>query len=128
MPAIENEVPTVSSLVKKINYDTKISKLGENLTDHDHGKYITTPEFNTLAASVFDAKLAHTDLIKEKSFDAKLSSLNRKITSNKSKHLLVENELKKLKAFDLDYVLGKITFGEDGTQKLFSISVNVQIV
>ena len=89
---------------------------------------MTTPEFNTLAASVFDAKLAHANLIKETSFDAKLSSLNRKITSNKSNHLLVENELKKLKEFDLDYVLGKITFGEDGTQKLFSISVNVQIV
>ena len=30
-------------------------------------------------------------------FDAKLSSLNRKITQNKSKHLLVENELNTLK-------------------------------
>ena len=29
--------------------------------------------------------------------DDKLSSLNRKITSNKTKHLLVENELKELK-------------------------------
>ena len=33
-------------------------------------------------------------------FDAKLSSLKRKITANKSKNLLVENELKKLKTFD----------------------------
>ena len=57
MPAVENKVPTVSSLVKKINYDTKISELGKNLTDHDHDKYISTPEFNTFAASVFDAKL-----------------------------------------------------------------------
>ena len=32
-------------------------------------------------------------------FYAKLSSLNRKNTSNKSKDLLVENELKKLKTF-----------------------------
>ena len=116
MPAIENKVPTVSSLVKKINYDKKISELGKNLTDHDHDKYITTPEVNTLATSVFDAKLAKGNLIEKTSFDAKLSSLNREITSIKSKHLLVENELKKLKAFDLDYVLGKITFGEDGTQ------------
>ena len=58
MPAVENKVPTVSSLVKRINYDTKISELGKNLTDHDHDKYISTPEFNTFAASVFDAKLA----------------------------------------------------------------------
>ena len=49
-------------------------------------------------------------------FDAKLSSLNRKITQNKSKHLLVENELNKLKTFDSSYFIGKSHFGEDGTQ------------
>ena len=45
-----------------------------------------------------------------------MSSLNRKITSNKSKHLLVENELKKLKTFDSSYFIGKSHFEEDGTQ------------
>ena len=49
-------------------------------------------------------------------FDAKLSSLNRKITANKSKNLLVENELKKLKTFDSNYFIGKSHFEEDGTQ------------
>ena len=49
-------------------------------------------------------------------FDAKLSSLNRKITSNKTKHLLVENELNKLKTFDSGYFIGKSHFEEDGTQ------------
>ena len=49
-------------------------------------------------------------------FDAKLSSLNRKTTSNKTKHLLVENELKKLKTFDSIYFRGKSHFEEDGTQ------------
>ena len=49
-------------------------------------------------------------------FDAKISSFNRKITANKSKHLLVENELKKLKKFDLTYFRGKSHFEEDGTQ------------
>ena len=42
--------------------------------------------------------------------------LTRKITSNKSKHLLVENELKKLKTFDSGYFRGKNYFEEDGTQ------------
>ena len=92
--AVENKIPHVSSLVKKTtNDDTKISELEKKLTDHNHGKYITTPEFNTLAA-VFNARLAQANLITKTDFDAKLSSLNRKITSNKSKHLLVENELK----------------------------------
>ena len=52
----------------------------------------------------------------KRDFDAKLSSLNRKITSNKTKHLLVENELKKLKTFDSIYFRGKSHFEEDGMQ------------
>ena len=49
-------------------------------------------------------------------FDAKLSSLNRKITLNKSKHLLVKNELKKLKTIDSSYFIDKSHFEEYGTQ------------
>ena len=60
--------------------------------------------------------LAQANLITKTDFDAKLSSLNRKITANKSKNLLVENELKKLKTFDSSYFIGKSHFEEDGTQ------------
>ena len=101
---------------KKTNYDKKISQLEKKLTDHNHGKYVTTPEFNTLPASVFNAGLAQANLIPKTDFDAKLSSLNIKITSKKSKHLLVENKLKKLKTFDSSYFVGKSHFEEDGTQ------------
>ena len=100
LTAVKNIIPDVISLVKKTNYDTKISQLEKTLTDHNHDKNITTPEFNTLAASVFNARLTHANLTAKTDFDAKLSSLTRKITSNKSKHLLAENELKKLKTFD----------------------------
>ena len=55
-------------------------------------------------------------MITKTDFDAKLSSLNKKITQNKSKHLLVENELNKLKTFDSSYFIGKSHFEEDGTQ------------
>ena len=58
LTAVENKIPSVSSLVKKTDYDTKISELEKKLTDHNHDKYITTPEFNTLAADVFNARLA----------------------------------------------------------------------
>ena len=95
LTVVENKLPDVSSLVRKTNYDTKISELEIKITDHNHDKYITTPEFNTLAASVFSARLAQANLITKTDFDAKLSSLNRKITLNKSKHLLAENESKK---------------------------------
>ena len=49
-------------------------------------------------------------------FDAKLSRINRKITEKKSKNILVENELNKLKTFDSSYFIGKSHFEEDGTQ------------
>ena len=109
LTAVENKIPDVSSLVKKTNYDTKISELEKKLTDHNHDKYITTPEFNTLAAIVSNARLAKANLITKTDFDAKLSSLNIKITSNKSKHLL-ENGLKKVKTFDSSYFIGKSHF------------------
>ena len=89
LTAVENEIPSVSSLVKKkTNYETKISELEKKLTDHSHDKYITIPEFNTLAADVSNARSTQANLITKTDFDAKLSSLNRKIKSNKSKHLL----------------------------------------
>ena len=55
-------------------------------------------------------------MITNTDFDVKLSSLNRKITANKSKNLLAENELNKLKIFDSSYFIGKSHFEEDGTQ------------
>ena len=82
----------------------------KNLTDQNHDKYITTPEFITLAADVFNSKLAQANLITKTDFDVKLSSLNREITGNKSKNLLVEHELKKLKTFDSSYFIGKSHF------------------
>ena len=43
---------------KKTDYNTKITEIEKKLIDHNHDKCITTPEFNTLAASVFKARLA----------------------------------------------------------------------
>ena len=44
-----------------------------------------------------------------------LNCLNRKITQNKTKYLLVKNKLNKLKTFDSSYYSGKSYFEEDGT-------------
>ena len=55
-------------------------------------------------------------MIAKTDFDVKLLSLNRKITQNETKHLLVENEFNKLKTFDSSYFIGKSHFDEDGTQ------------
>ena len=40
-------------------------------------------------------------------FDNTVSSLNSKIAKNKTKNESIENELKKLKTFDLGYFIGK---------------------
>ena len=93
LTAVENKVVSVSSLVKKADYDTKINEIEKKLTDLNHDKYITTTEFNALAANVFKARLAQTNLITKTDFHSKLSSLNRKINANKLKNLLAENEL-----------------------------------
>ena len=91
LTAVENKIPRVSSLVKKTDCNTKITEIEKKFTDHNQDKYITTSEFNNLAADIFNARLAQVNLITKTDFDVKLSSLKRKITTNKSKNLLVEN-------------------------------------
>ena len=96
--------------MKKTNYDTKISEIEKKVSNHNHDKYIITPEFNNLAARVFTARLAQANLVTKTDFDTNLQGISERITSNKTKHLLVENELKKLKKFYLSYFRGKSHF------------------
>ena len=115
LTAVENKIPDVSSLVRKTD-DTKISDIEKKITDHDHDKYITTPEFNTVASNVFNTRLAQANVITKTEFDAKLSGINKEITTNKTRRLLVENELKKLQKTDAASFRGKNYFEEDSTQ------------
>ena len=90
LTTVENKMPDVNNLVKKADYNTKVTKIENKLTNHNHDKYIDTEEFNKLAADVFNGRLAQAKLITKMEVDAKLPSLNRKITSNKTKHLLMD--------------------------------------
>ena len=49
LTAVENKIPSVSSLIKRTDCNTKITEIKKKINDHNHDKYITTPEFNTLA-------------------------------------------------------------------------------
>ena len=69
-----------------------------------------------LAANIFNARLAQANLITKTEFDSNLSRINRKITENKTQHLLAEDELNKSKTFDSSYFIGKRYFEEDRTQ------------
>ena len=88
LTAVKNKTPSISSLVKKRDYNTKITEIEKKLSDHNHDKYITAPELIVLIEKLLD----------------------------KSKKLLVENELKKLKTFDSSYFIAKSHFEEDVTQ------------
>ena len=72
----------------KTDYDTKISKIEKKITDHNHDKYITIPEFNKLTVENFAARLAQANLanksdianfVKKTDFDTKLKNLNKKL-------------------------------------------------
>ena len=93
LTAVENKIPDVSSLVNRTDYNAKVTEIEKKLTDYNYEKYITTSEFNTLDADVFNARLTQANLITKKDFDAEFLRINRKITENKSKNLLAENEL-----------------------------------
>ena len=55
-------------------------------------------------------------MVTKTDFDAKLSSFNRKIAKIKTDHLIVKNELNKLKVFDSSYFIGKSHFEENSVQ------------
>ena len=55
LTTLEIKIPSVSNLVQKTDYNTKVTEIENKLTSNNHDKYITTPEFNKLAADVFNA-------------------------------------------------------------------------
>ena len=76
----------------KTKYKTVLTAI-ENKTP-DHSKYITTPEFNWLAAERFSARLAQANLasqndianlVKKTDFEDKLKNLNKEIIANKKR-------------------------------------------
>ena len=70
LTAVENKTPDVSSLVKNTKFNTKVTEIEGKIPDV-------------------------TSVITKTDFDSKLKQISDRVTSNKSKHLLAENELKK---------------------------------
>ena len=73
---VENKIPSITGLVKNTDYNTKITDIENILNNHNHDKYVAPSESNTLAANVFNARLAQANLITKTDFDAKFSSQN----------------------------------------------------
>ena len=97
-------------MVKKTNFNAKITEVEGKIPS------ITGLATNSTLTAVENKILDISRLVKKTDFDAKLKKNSDIVTSNKSKHLLVENELKKLKTFNSSYFKGKSHFQEDGAQ------------
>ena len=77
-------MPSVSNLLKKILYNTKIYEIQKKITDHNHDQYITTPETNKFNLRLKRANLATkqdtANFVKKTNFDIKLKD----VSSNKN--------------------------------------------
>ena len=74
--------------------NTKISEVENKIPDNS--KYITTQEFDKLTAKNLATRLKQANLVNKTDFENKLTSFNRQITSNKTKHLEVQKKLNSL--------------------------------
>ena len=85
LTAVENKITSVGNLVKKKQTITqKLLKLKRDLLTMIMTNILQLQSsVQTLAANVFNARLAQANMITKTDFDAKLSSLNRKTTANK---------------------------------------------
>ena len=77
---VENKILYTSSLVSTNVLNTKMSEIENKVPDNS--KYITSQELNKLS---FGARLKQADLVSKTDFDNKLTSSNRRITSNLTK-------------------------------------------
>ena len=106
---VEGKIPSISGLATSSALTAVENKI---------------PDISGLAASsaltAVENEIPYvTSLVTKTDFDSKLKAISDKVTKNKSKHLLEENELKKLKTLALSYFWGKNYFeGDDGTQNV----------
>ena len=134
---LENKIPDTSNLVKKTNYNTKITEIEDKIPDTSNfatKTALTTVENKIPDTSNLATKTALTT-VENKTPDTsnlvKKSDYNTKITE-------VENNIKKLQAYDLSYFRGKQYFDEgDGNQnylvflpmrKYFKINTIVNVI
>ena len=75
----------------EVENESKVSEV-ENKTP-DNSKYITRQEFYKLTVERFAARLKQADLSNKTGFDNKLTSFDRQITSNKTRHLEIQKKI-----------------------------------
>ena len=104
---IEKKIPDVSNLVKKTDFNTKITEVEgkiPNITGLATSSALTAvetkiPDISGLATisalTNVENKIPDvTNLVTKGDFDTKLKAVSDRVTKNKSKNLLLDNELK----------------------------------
>ena len=85
---IDKKIPDVSDLVKKTDFDAKITEVEGKIPS-------ITGLATTSALTAAENKIPDvSSLVPKTDFDAKLKGISDRATKNKSKHLLVKNQLK----------------------------------
>ena len=84
---------------------------------------ITTLEFNKLTAENFAARFKQANLLSKADFDNKIIIFNKRIISNKTKHLEVQKKLNSLITKYYKFFLDRIYFtSNDRSQNTFFIT------
>ena len=58
-----NYLVKLPNLAKKTDYNTKVNEIVKKTSDHNHDKYITTPEFHKLTSENFAARLKQSNFV-----------------------------------------------------------------
>ena len=108
---VENKIPNITNLATT----TAVTAVENKIPDHS--KYVTTPEFNKITAESFTARLAQANLaskndivnfLKKTDFYDKLKTLNKKFTSNETKHVFDEMNKKNYIHLNQVFLLVKV--------------------
>ena len=119
---IKNKIPNITNLATTTTATTTTALTTVENKIPEDSKYITPPELHKLTSQSFASKIAQANLaskndianfVKNTDFDGKLKKLNKQIISNKTKHVHVENWIKKLQAFDASLFTGQSYFNND---------------
>ena len=93
---VKNKIPIITILATTTT--TAVIAVANKIPDHN--KYIITPEFNKLTAENVTTRLAQANLASKNDIVNFVKKIDfddtSNVTSNKTKHVLVENELNKL--------------------------------
>ena len=86
--------------------------------------WLKKKEFNTKVIEIEGKISDASNLVKKTDLDTRFKKISNGVTKNKSKDLLVENEIKQLKQLDLSYFRGENYFGNNNINYLvFEVSL-----